>query len=484
MPPISVLTGLDVLVIEDDTDTRDNLRDILELDAHRVSTAGCARDVLGRTDLAGLDVVILDRRLPDASADDLLPILRELAPRADVIVVTGYGDVDGAIVALRRGAADYLLKPINPELLRASIARTAEKRQLARAHEQSETVFRLLVETAECLVVILRENGRLIFSNSFAADMCGAAAVELAKSTSFDCLIPEAARSAFQADILGRTVTGHRHGLEFPLACASGSESWILWNARGLPEYEGRPALLMVGLDTTERRKAQERVLQSERLAAIGQMVTGLAHESRNALQRSQACLEMLSLEVESQPEAIRLVQRIQKAQDHLHHLYEEVRGYAAPIVLRQQACDIAELIRSTWDHLELLRKDKPIGLAWDVRTGSTCCSADPHALEQVFRNILENSIAACAGEGSITVTLEEALSEGTAALCIRIRDTGPGLSVEQAERIFDPFFTTKTEGTGLGMAIAKRIVDAHQGRIAVGHGRPGAEIVIFLPQR
>ena len=98
---------------------------------------------------------------------------------------------------------------------------------------------------------------------------------------------------------------------------------------------DGQPRGAVVAFgDITERQAAQERMLQAERLAAIGQMVAGLAHESGNALARSQACLEMLALEVEDRPEALDLIGRIQKAQDHLQQLYEEVRSYAAPLKL------------------------------------------------------------------------------------------------------------------------------------------------------
>src|SRR6185295_18076690 len=105
-----------------------------------------------------------------------------------------------------------------------------------------------------------------------------------------------------------------------------------------------------------ELKQAQDRLLQSERLAAIGEMMTGLAHESRNALQRSQSCLEMLEMEIQDRPAALDLLARIQKAQDHLHRLYEEVRGYAAPLLIRRETLDIRNVLRETWDHLELSR--------------------------------------------------------------------------------------------------------------------------------
>src|SRR3954469_7565183 len=120
---------LHVLVIEDDMDTRANMRDILELDDHRVEAVGSAAEALARDDWSSISVILLDRRLPDAMADELLPRLRRAAPDAAVIVVTGYADLQGAISALRQGATDYILKPIDPDELRARLGRVAEHRR-------------------------------------------------------------------------------------------------------------------------------------------------------------------------------------------------------------------------------------------------------------------------------------------------------------------------------------------------------------------
>jgi signal transduction histidine kinase len=107
----------------------------------------------------------------------------------------------------------------------------------------------------------------------------------------------------------------------------------------------------------------------------------------------------------------------------------------------------------------------------------------DRHAIAQVFRNVLENAIVACREPGEIVIRVGESVLNGAPAVSISFRDNGPGLNAEQRNRIFDPFYTTKTQGTGLGMAIAKRIVDSHGGRIEVGSPPGGAEIVIVLPR-
>ncbi len=235
-------------------------------------------------------------------------------------------------------------------------------------------------------------------------------------------------------------------------------------------------------LQLSERLAASERLLQGERLAGIGQMMTGLAHESGNALARTQSCLEMLAWEVEDRPAALDLITRIQKAQDDLRQLYEDVRSYATPLRLDREAWSLAGVWRQAWENLAMRRQGRDAAIDEVLDSVNLTCSVDPFRLEQVFRNILENSLAACADPMRVTIHTAECMLENRPAVRMSVRDNGPGLNAEQRARIFDPFFTTKTKGTGLGMAIAKRIVDAHGGVIEVGPG-PGAEIVIILPR-
>jgi two-component system, LuxR family, sensor kinase FixL len=479
MPPIQVL------VIEDDPDTRANLCDILELDAHRVDTAASVAEALDRSNWAEYSAILLDRLLPDGNAEELLPRLKELAPEAAIMIVTGYADLGGAIAALREGAADYILKPVNADALRASLTRIAERHHLALAKERSEIAFRTLVEAAPCLIMILRPDRSIAYFSPFAEKLTGYHAAEVLAKDYFSVFISEKPLQEAMDQEIQQVLSGvPTRGFEEPVRCKDGSRCWIVWNVECLPDYEGGPAILAVGQDITTLKQAQEQAVQSARLAAIGQMVAGLAHESRNALQLIQASLEMLALEVEDRPEALELIASIQGAEDRLHRLFDDIRGYAAPIQLERDIYDIARVWRGVWEQLTPQRNGRQSLLREHTKEADLSCAVDLFSLERVFRNIFENSLAACRDPVEIDIRCAEAKLAGRPALQIAVRDNGPGLTPEQKQKIFNPFYTTKREGTGLGMAIAKRIVEAHGGKIAIGNdGRPGAEIVITLPR-
>ncbi len=353
-----------------------------------------------------------------------------------------------------------------------------------------------VLNTAVDAIIMIDERGTILNANRALQKLFGYLPSELI-GKNISCLMPEPDRSSHDGYLakyhetgkaaiigIGRQVLGQcRDGSLIPVDLAV---SEIRIGNRKM--YTG------IMRDMTERhqvesdlRIAQQRLIQSERLAAIGQMMTGLAHESRNALQRSRACLDMLELDLHSAPDQRDLVKRTRSALVELQVLYEEVRSYAAPIQLERSRQYIRELCEETWLNLKEQWQNRDIDL---VASCDACppVSCDKQRICQVLRNIFENSFAVIPDGSSIFIDCRTIQRDQSLFAHIRITDQGPGLSDEQRLRIFEPFYTTKTKGTGLGMAICHRIIDSHGGRIFVGTAnesdkeKTGAVIALELP--
>ena len=350
-----------ILVIEDDADTRANLRDILELDGHEVFLVASFEDSILVTQAHEIGMVIADRRLPDGLIEEFLPKLKATSPNSEIIVVTGYGDMQSTIAALRLGVTDYVIKPIIPDDIRAIVNRIAEKQSL-------------------------------------------------------------------RADLVD----------------------------------------------------AQSRAIQAERLAAIGQTMTALAHESRNVLQRIRAASDVLSLEIAGNPDAEESLEMIQRASSDLQRLLEEIRSFAAPIQLHRNRVHLPSVWQRAWADIAPSRDRRNAELAETLNGCELDVEIDTVRMEQVFRNLFENSLAA--GVDPVRIHVDCRCTEGVVE--VRCGDNGPGLNEEQQKRVFEPFYTTKNSGTGLGMPICERIIEAHSGTIQVEPSDSGACFLIRLPHR
>ena len=205
----------------------------------------------------------------------------------------------------------------------------------------------------------------------------------------------------------------------------------------------------------------------------------------------------MLEFEVEDNAEAMQLIRRSQQAQDDLTRLFDEVRNFAAPIALDLNPCRLLKMWREAWSLVQPECRGRDVVIDEDIHDHDLTLNVDRFRMVQVFRNLLENSLAACTDPVRIHFTCRttapaadarhpETDTELTAhsTVEVRISDNGPGLNPRARREVFRPFFTTKTKGTGLGMAIAHRILEAHGGSISVGNpAQGGAEFVLRFPR-
>ncbi|QDS88080.1 Sensor protein FixL [Rosistilla ulvae] len=300
----------------------------------------------------------------------------------------------------------------------------------------------------------------------------------------FDLIVPED-REALWDQIQSALAKKQPYQVVYRIRHRDGQPRWMWDHGRGVWDAEGN-LLALEGLitDMTELQIAREQLVQSERLATIGQMHTAIAHESRNALQRIQVGVEMLEFEIVEGTEASRDLQKIANAKDALHHLLEELRNYAAPIHLERSPRKLSSVWRSAWTQIDSAHAHRDAELIEQPQGIDPVCDIDAFRMEQVFRNLYENALAAGSDPVRIHIECSSGVFNGAPGVCVSVRDNGPGLSEEQKSRAFEAFFTTKSKGTGLGMAIAKRIIDAHSGTIAAGNCDEGggAEFRIMLP--
>ncbi len=364
--------------------------------------------------------------------------------------------------------------------------KVVERARMEHALHQEKEFSEGVLEHAQAIVLMLDVQGRILRYNPYLQELTGVPQHEVKGRDWIETFTPQRERERL-CEVFRETVErSETSRMVSSITTRSGRERRISWSSKTLKDVEGNTAaVLSVGQDITDLNQAQQRALQAERLAGIGQMSTGLAHESRNALQRIQACAEMLELEVEGNGEAMDLVRRIKLAQDHMHRLFDEVRGYAAPVNLDCSECNLGSIWREAWEILLPQWEGRIAELVEVTANVQLALAGDHFRLVQVFRILFENALAAGDDPVRIEVTCTPTLLASTKAIQISVRDNGPGLTDEQRERVFEPFYTTKTKGTGLGMAIAQRIVEAHHGKIQVGDtaGR-GAEIILTLPYR
>ncbi|QDU92627.1 ATP-binding protein [Lignipirellula cremea] len=479
-------SDLCILIVDDEPDLANSVRRILRLDGYQVEIATSLAELLDRDNWSDYFAILLDRRLPDGNADQILPVLNELARDTAVIMITAYADLEGALIALRHGAEDFFLKPVDPEHLRARLKRLADLRRVESELKRERAFAQIVLDTTQALILVLNGEGRVLRLNRYFESLSGYRQEELVGKSVDSILRPDPkelpGESPEQAPSLPRLHPGSLHKLRFK----SGQECDVAWWTAPLKNEQGQiTELICAGMNMTEYNRLQEKLIQSERLAAIGEAMAGLTHESRNALQRSQACLDLLADRLDDQPGSLELLESIQRAQDDLYRLYEEVRAYAAPIHVRPQRCDVGEILRKAWCDTAVMREGRDASLEEHTTEVDLHCEVDAFALGQVFRNILENAVQACSDP--VRIEVEYAATTGTAApsLSITIGDNGPGLPPQHVDRVFDSFFTTKTEGAGLGMAIARRILQAHDGQIIARSSRGGgAEFVTTLPRK
>jgi signal transduction histidine kinase len=233
-----------------------------------------------------------------------------------------------------------------------------------------------------------------------------------------------------------------------------------------------------------QHARLKEQLNQSEKLAALGQMVAGVAHEIKNPLGIVRSTAELLGAKTEGMQK--KLAQVIVEESTRLNGVVNEFLDFARPQKANLQPCPPREVLARLNLFLENQMRECQITLAVHDLSGSAKAMLDSEQIYRAFFNIVTNALQAMEKnppeKKRLDITIKPAEFECRAWLNIVFDDSGPGFPPDFAMRIFEPFFTTKDNGTGLGLSIVKTIVEAHGGRIEVeNNDRGGGRVIVSL---
>ncbi len=237
--------------------------------------------------------------------------------------------------------------------------------------------------------------------------------------------------------------------------------------------------------DVTEIKDLNEEVARHKRLAALGKLSAGIAHEIRNPLSSIRGLAQFVYNSFSKTDERKEDLNTIIQEVDRLNKLVVQVLDFAKLKKPNLTPFSLNDLIRKIVELFKLEIKDKQIKFDLELSPDISQIQADEDQVRQITMNVIINAIQAILRKGEIKIKTESALLKGEPAIKLIIEDSGIGITEEDFSQIFDPFFSTKERGSGLGLSIVYKLVEGHQGEIKVESKEgKGTKFVIFLPQK
>jgi nitrogen-specific signal transduction histidine kinase len=244
-------------------------------------------------------------------------------------------------------------------------------------------------------------------------------------------------------------------------------------------------------LTRVEQLEEQERL--RDRLASLGEMAAGIAHELKNPLAGIEVMAGLLRRQVADSKDAQSLLADILSEAKLANKIVVEMLEFVRPVRLQVERADLLDVLQQSVTMAESKVRRGEVQMTMTIEPGLPAIECDHHQLCQVFTNLVANAFEALDGSGHIAIGAQTSTIEAdpafagvhapTPAVVIEVADDGPGVAADVTDKIFNPFFTTKVTGTGLGLAIVRKIVDAHDGRIDVSSAADaGTRFRVTLP--
>jgi PAS domain S-box-containing protein len=364
-----------------------------------------------------------------------------------------------------------------------------ERDRIEAALQQSEHKYRELVQGVNSVILQTDLQGNITFLNKYGQQLFGYTEAEVIGQSIAGTLLPatesmESGFASFMQDLL-HTGDGYSQRVSENVT-KDGRRLWIEWMCTPLFDNQRNfIGVLGAGIDISARLEAEKALKNVERLAAIGETATMVGHDLRNPLQairfaidlqKKKGALTSTGERAEADWENIdQLCDLIDEQVRYMDKIVADLQAFAQPLNPEQTQINALDLITSTLSSMKVPRK---VHVKTDI-PDDLSLYLDRRLMQRVFTNLILNAIQAMPEGGQLTISA--AASDGTVQMTVE--DTGVGIRDDIKDTLFSPLFTNKAKGTGLGLAVCKRIVELHDGTITVEseEGR-GARFVVTLP--
>ena len=478
-----------LLLIDDEKTNVDVMALSLRSDGYEVLTSSSGEEGLEIFDRESPDIVITDIKMPGMDGIEVLKAIKEHSDMAEVIIITGHGDVDNAIEALKYGASDFINKPVRDETLAIALKRakskiSIRKRLDAYTKNLEEEVARVthelrmqsnflekLIKTSEEGIIATDRQFTVIIYNPAAEHILGYPAEEV--------LDKKKAKELFSLDLM-RKFQAKRHDprkrkkLEhFETLVKNHAGDFIPVRFTGVFLYEKGKIMGSVAFlqDLREIKHLQKELLMSERLSTIGQTVAGMAHGVKNILHGFKGGSYLMEVGFKNNDNG-KLKSGWEMIQKHISRTSDLVMDLLTYSKVREpeyKPCRPNEIVQEVCQSLRQRATEHDVQIIeeLDARIGER--SMNGNTIHTILMNLVANAIDACIIDethGKNLVVRVNTLLEHD-GIIMEVTDTGTGMPRDIQEKIFNSFFSTKgPQGTGLGLLVTGKLIEDHNGAI------------------
>ena len=351
--------------------------------------------------------------------------------------------------------------------------------QLLHLHAESEEKYRQAIDQASDAILFVEiESARILDANTKATELTGYPRPQLCHLKIWE-LYSQEDREKIQSLLKRTKVTGEAMRDDLTFARQDGRRIDIEVSASVI-EYNKTKVMQQIWRDVTERRLLEQQLRHADKLASIGRLASGIAHEVGNPLGSISAYAQILLMGGESETERTEYLQAIESESRRIGELLRHLLNFSRPTAGGIERVDANDVIEQALTLVSAQKKFKAIRVMKLLDPISPRVKIDSDQLKQVLINLLLNAADAMPDGGELTLRSHT----DQQFVCISLTDTGIGIKSADLDRIFDPFFTTKPDGTGLGLAMSARLIEKYGGVIeAQSEEGQGSTFTVLLPK-